>query len=745
MKAIIYLTIAITIFLAGGRFNEAYPQYNFGEETYRGKQVIKHKGNTSITTPTDDISLDLVGRYPDGPCWVACQEGNIAYVASGSLLKVLDVSDLGNIQVLELVIMPSTAVQLHLSDHYLIVALHKLGMQILDVSDPANPFQTSVFNFWNEPDGGTTHDMAVDGNTAYLCGGYGVASFDISDPFDIKYNESIFDSTFVPRVAVNQGVVYFQSGYEYKGYSWGSEVWSAYLGSYDMGEGIEVYDGYVYYGRRNGMSAENLLTGETNTVNWPSYHATEDIIKGAGDYLLVGATLWMIPDSVEMHLIDISNPDQMLVIDDFTTFGYMFDNINNIGSTALMPAGQGGLKFVHYDAGGFSLLGEYDAGDRAQFITMIDNQHIFAANLYSLELFQNIFPLIFPVDDWYLFSYPKDIEVYNYPENPYLYISSSNGVGVTPSGLHIYNIADLNAPYEESFLGSIGKGDILVNSDNYLYTASSSSFYVIDISGSEPEIAGEEYLPSGISQMVAAPQNDYTLYVAMGQLNTIDVSSPSSPVLGDPFGPESTYKSLDAEGDYLYAGGYELVSVFNIANAPTFVSTFQLPGKGPVLVKAESDYVYAGTVWDGLITLDVSDPENISEVSADYTGGILNSVEIADHVYVMDEYSGIYAFGKEGSIGIRETSSQSGTVVLEQNFPNPFRTFTQINYSLSIKQEVEIGLYDQRGRSLKKMAKGYRNPGKYSISVDMSDFPAGTYYCRLKAGNEVQTRKLVLK
>jgi len=88
---------------------------------------------------------------------------------------------------------------------------------------------------------------------------------------------------------------------------------------------------------------------------------------------------------------------------------------------------------------------------------------------------------------------------------------------------------------------------------------------------------------------------------------------------------------------------------------------------------------------------------------------------------------------------------------LSQNTPNPFNPSTTINYSVPEGASVIVSLkvYDIRGRLVRTLADGSREPGTHTVLWDGTDesgqqASSGIYIYRLRAGDFVQTRKMVL-
>ena len=84
------------------------------------------------------------------------------------------------------------------------------------------------------------------------------------------------------------------------------------------------------------------------------------------------------------------------------------------------------------------------------------------------------------------------------------------------------------------------------------------------------------------------------------------------------------------------------------------------------------------------------------------------------------------------------------TFSLEQNFPNPFNSSTQIRYSLREAGEMDLSLYNLTGQMVATLVEGRREAGSYAVSMDARDYASGVYLYRLRSGANVETRKLVL-
>jgi len=94
--------------------------------------------------------------------------------------------------------------------------------------------------------------------------------------------------------------------------------------------------------------------------------------------------------------------------------------------------------------------------------------------------------------------------------------------------------------------------------------------------------------------------------------------------------------------------------------------------------------------------------------------------------------------------GVQGGDLAPGTLTLEQNYPNPFNPGTTIRFTLSQSSDVTLKVFDILGREVATLVAGHLPPGTHQREWNPGNTAAGVYFCRLRAGESVETRKLVL-
>lgn len=81
---------------------------------------------------------------------------------------------------------------------------------------------------------------------------------------------------------------------------------------------------------------------------------------------------------------------------------------------------------------------------------------------------------------------------------------------------------------------------------------------------------------------------------------------------------------------------------------------------------------------------------------------------------------------------------------LEQNYPNPFYSITEISWNIVSPGHGELKVFDFTGREVKTLLDSYLTKGEYVIELDAKEMPSGIYFYQIRLNGLVETRKMVV-
>lgn len=95
----------------------------------------------------------------------------------------------------------------------------------------------------------------------------------------------------------------------------------------------------------------------------------------------------------------------------------------------------------------------------------------------------------------------------------------------------------------------------------------------------------------------------------------------------------------------------------------------------------------------------------------------------------------------KGPVGIEETNVNN---LFFDVYPNPFRDFTYINFTLPVPQYIELDLFDLLGRKVETLVKSRRDAGEYQIVFESKTLLPGVYNLKLLTVSGVYTKQIVI-
>ncbi len=81
---------------------------------------------------------------------------------------------------------------------------------------------------------------------------------------------------------------------------------------------------------------------------------------------------------------------------------------------------------------------------------------------------------------------------------------------------------------------------------------------------------------------------------------------------------------------------------------------------------------------------------------------------------------------------------------LMQNYPNPFNPATTIRFTLPVKKDFVIAVYNSIGEKVAEVFKGEMEEGYHEVKFDASNLSSGVYFYRFESTQFVDVKKMVL-
>ncbi len=242
-------------------------------------------------------------------------------------------------------------------------------------------------------------------------------------------------------------------------------------------------------------------------------------------------------------------------------------------------------------------------------------------------------------------------------------------------------------------------------------------------------------------------------------------------------------------------GNIELIANNNAAEGePKFILLMEQMATPAVALKdtawdylAETYYAYSndifsvysndGATWSGLKNLSMTPNLDENDVSAVVADGKLHLMWTSDNfggrdglLMFTDDYENKFASwtsgGKHSSYPIRLAPEDQCYIMykalpldkitdvkeniiptgyeISQNYPNPFNPTTSIAYTLPVKSEVAIKVYNSIGQLVTTLVNGVVEQGKHRVDWNASNVSSGVYFYKIEAGEFTSTKKMIL-
>ncbi len=566
---------------------------------------------------------------------------------------------------------------------YAYTAAGKAGLQVVDVSDPANPLVIANLPTPGQALGVTVADGPADGHVYVADGSSGLQVVDVSVPASPAIVGGL-DTMYALDVTVVDGYAYVaaeESGLQVVNVSDpANPTWTGGVGMSGRASDVVVTDGYAYVADdTGGLHVVDIRDPASPTIVGRSYTYLESArgVAVAGGYAYVTDAFHS-----GLRVVDVSNPASPAVVAFVNTPGpaasvkvvgnraYVADRVGlqvvDV-SDPLNPVQTGsadtpgwawgvavadGLAYVADEYAGLQVVmlaavnapdqtgpvGSVDTPDRATGVAITNGYAYVADDTAGVQVVDVRDPasavIVDSVDTLGRVSGVTVIDVYAYV------------VGLGP-GLQVVNVSDPANPVPAGRADTPGSALNVAVTGGYAYVADGSyGLQVVDVSDpASPAIVRGVDTPGWASGVAVAGGYAYVADGDKGGLQVVDVSNPANATIVGSAATTDWAGGVAVANGYAYVtgreqGGLQIVDVSDPAS-PAIVGRVDTPGEAHAVVLA-GNYAYVADGRSGLRVVDVSDPTSPAVVGRMDTPGEALGVTIAGgYAYVADAESGL--------------------------------------------------------------------------------------------------------
>ena len=120
------------------------------------------------------------------------------------------------------------------------------------------------------------------------------------------------------------------------------------------------------------------------------------------------------------------------------------------------------------------------------------------------------------------------------------------------------------------------------------------------------------------------------------------------------------------------------------------------------------------------------------------------------HGYIVGNYGSIFKYLPVATGVENDAEKMPAGYILFQNYPNPFNPVTKINFSIpqnlpAGSTKIKLTVYDLLGREIAVLLdKDSNGQHEYSVEFDASGLSSGIYLYKLRAGDFISVKKMIL-
>jgi photosystem II stability/assembly factor-like uncharacterized protein len=208
---------------------------------------------------------------------------------------------------------------------------------------------------------------------------------------------------------------------------------------------------------------------------------------------------------------------------------------------------------------------------------------------------------------------------------------------------------------------------------------------------------------------------------------------------------DQTVYSLVINGNRIFAGTIGNAIYYSDDNGLTWTPTF-VPGQSIYSLAVSGNNIFAGTYQFG-INVSSNNGTNWASINEGLLSGIsVYSICIFNnYIYIGTSGLGVWRRPLSEVTNVQTiTNDVPQQFSLSQNFPNPFNPSTSIHFSVPSSEFVTLKVFDVLGDEVATLINEEKPEGTYEAVFNAANLTSGIYFYELKAGEFIQTKKMIL-
>jgi hypothetical protein len=560
---------------------------------------------------------------------------------------------------------PGSAYNVAIDGDYAYVADYTGHLQVIDISDPANPTLAGSVGGIN-----AVYGIAVDGDYAYLAASTHFYAINISDPTNPVLAGTYTTADILRGVSISGDYAYVA------GYSLGLKVIDIsdptnplLAGSYTTSGysswNVDIDGDYAYLASTTYLRVIDISdpTSPTLACNYTTPGSARGVAV-SGDYVYVA------DGASGLEVMDISDPTNPILVGSYNTPQNAL-NLAISGDYAYVADGSSGLQVVDIsDPTNPISCGSYDTPGDAWGVAISGN-YAYVAD-FSMGL--QVIIVSYSISPIYAGDYNTPGRAYGIGiSGDYAYIADGS------RGLRVLDISEPTNPFSIGYLDIdyYDYRDVVISGDYAYIAAELYGLRVIDISDPSNPISASGYSTPGAARGVFV--NGNYAYIADGGygLQVFDITDPTVPILAGNYNTPDEACQVTISGNYAYvADKYSGLQVINISvpTNPILAGSYATSPGGVFSVAISGDYAYLYVSSSDLQVIDISDPSHPTYVNnCDLPGSGYDIAVSGDYIYLAGGTTGLQVVDISNPteptlIGNYDTPSTAWGVVVSGNY-----------------------------------------------------------------------------